>query len=144
MILTIGTADNLASDGAQLDYYQSVIDKMGRKKIDAFARLFVVPQGGHGLSGRSYRLNGEGQPVPSKNIPGPNPDDNIDLLLSWVEKKQAPAKTLVIGEKGKIGTDTNVNGYLLCSYPNYPKYKGGDVNMASSYQSTAPDLKSLK
>lgn len=144
MILTIGTADNLASDGAQLDYYQSVIDKMGQKKTDEFARMFVVPQGGHGLAGRSYRMNGEGQPVASKNIPAPNGDDNIDLLTSWVEKKQAPAKTLVIDEKGKIGTNTNVKGYLLCSYPNYPKYNGGDVNMASSYSSAAPDLKGLK
>jgi feruloyl esterase len=144
MILTIGTADNLASNGAQLDYYQSIIDKMGRKKVDDFARLFVVPQGGHGLSGRSYRLNGEGQPVASKTIPGPNGDDNIDLLTSWVEKKQAPAKTLVIDEKGRIGNNTNVKGYLLCSYPNYPKYNGGDLNMASSYSSAVPDLKSLK
>jgi len=144
MILTIGTADNLASDGAQLDYYQSVIDKMGQKKTDDFARMFVVPQGGHGLAGRSYRMNGEGQPVASKNIPAPNGDDNIDLLTSWVEKKQAPAKTLVIDEKGKIGTNTNVKGYLLCSYPNYPKYNSGDVNMASSYSSAAPDLKGLK
>ena len=30
MIVTIGTNDTLASPGAQLDYYQSVIDKMGR------------------------------------------------------------------------------------------------------------------
>ena len=31
MIVTIGTNDTLASPGAQLDYYQAVIDKMGRK-----------------------------------------------------------------------------------------------------------------
>ena len=30
LIVTIGTNDTLASPGAQLDYYQSVIDKMGR------------------------------------------------------------------------------------------------------------------
>ena len=30
MIVTIGTNDTLASPGAQLDYYQSVLDKMGR------------------------------------------------------------------------------------------------------------------
>jgi feruloyl esterase len=80
--------DNLASDGAQLDYYQSLIDKMGRKKIDEFARLFVVPQGGHGLSGKGYAVNGEGKPVEVRNIPGPNGNDNIDLLITWVEKKQ--------------------------------------------------------
>ena len=30
MIVTIGTNDTLASPGAQLDYYQSVLDAMGR------------------------------------------------------------------------------------------------------------------
>lgn len=144
IIISMGAMDNLASDGAQLDYYQSLIDKMGRKKIDGFARLFVVPQGGHGLSGKSYRVNGEGNPVASKNIPRPSQDDNIDLLISWVEKKQAPPKTLVVDEKGKIGTNTSVKGYLLCSYPNYPRYNGGPADMVSSYTSAAPDLKSLK
>ena len=31
MIVTIGTNDTLASPGAQLDYYQAVLDKMGRR-----------------------------------------------------------------------------------------------------------------
>ena len=144
MIITSGLMDNLASDGSQLDYYQSVIDKMGRAKVDEFARLFVVPHGGHGLSGKGYAVNGEGKPVTPKNIAGPNGDDNIDLLTSWVEKKQAPAKTLVIDEKGKIGTDKNVKGYLLCSYPEYPQYVNGPVENASSFINKMPDLKSLK
>lgn len=144
MIVTIGLMDNLASNGAQLDYYQSLLDKMGRNKVDEFARLFVVPHGGHGLSGKGYAVNGEGKPVTPKNIPGPNGDDNLDLLVSWVEKKQAPAKTLVVDEKGRIGTDTKAKGYLLCSYPNYPKYTSGAVEDASSYVSAAPDLKSIK
>ena len=144
MIITSGLMDNLASDGSQLDYYQSVIDKMGRNKVDEFARLFVVPHGGHGLSGKGYAVNGEGKPVTPKTIAGPNGDDNLDLLVSWVEKKQAPAKTLVVDEKGRIGTDTKAKGYLLCSYPNYPKYVSGAVEDASSYVSAAPDLKSIK
>ena len=45
MIVAIGTNDTLASPGAQLDYYQSVLDKMGRRKVDAFARLFVAAAG---------------------------------------------------------------------------------------------------
>ncbi|MFD0751839.1 tannase/feruloyl esterase family alpha/beta hydrolase [Mucilaginibacter calamicampi] len=144
MIITSGLMDNLASDGAQLDYYQSVIDKMGRAKVDEFARLFVVPHGGHGLSGKGYAVNGEGKPVTPKAIAGPNGDDNLDLLVLWVEKKQAPAKTLVVDGKGRIGTDTKVKGYLLCSYPNYPKYTSGAVEDASSYVSTTADLKLLK
>ena len=54
LIVAIGTNDTLASPGAQLDYYQSVIKKMGRKKVDKFARFFVLPQTGHGLSGTNY------------------------------------------------------------------------------------------
>ena len=33
MIVTIGTNDTLASPGAQLGYFQSVIERMGREKV---------------------------------------------------------------------------------------------------------------
>ncbi|HLN20551.1 MAG TPA: tannase/feruloyl esterase family alpha/beta hydrolase [Bacteroidales bacterium] len=143
IIITVGTNDNIASSGAQLDYYQSLINKMGVKKLDKFARLFVVPQAGHGLSGRSYTINGEGQTVAAKPIPSPNSDDKTDLLINWVEKNQAPPKTLVVDEKGRIGTIAEVTGYLLCSYPNYPSYTGGPVEKASSYVSALPAKKKM-
>ena len=62
MIVTIGTNDTLASPGAQLDYYQSVIDKMGRPTVDGSRGFFVIPQAGHGLSGTSYATDGDGKP----------------------------------------------------------------------------------
>jgi hypothetical protein len=135
MIVTIGTMDNIASPGAQLDYYQSVLDKMGRKTLDKFARLFVVPQAGHGNSGKSYKVNGKGEPVEARTIPFPNGDDNMNMLMNWVENNQAPAKTLVIDPNGKISEKQEVTGYLLCSFPNYPKYVSGPANQASSYVS---------
>ncbi len=55
MIVAIGTNDTLASPASQLDYYQSVLDKMGRSKVDGFARFYVLPQTGHGLSRRELR-----------------------------------------------------------------------------------------
>jgi pimeloyl-ACP methyl ester carboxylesterase len=128
MIVTIGTNDTLASPGAQLDYFQSVIDKMGQDQVDAFARFFVLPQTGHGLSGASYSVNGDGQTIPVTQIP--SRFDKMGLLRAWVEKNEAPAKTLVV---------TSGNRSLpLCSYPEYPKYIGGPVESASSYASTAP------
>jgi hypothetical protein len=135
MIVTIGTMDNIASPGAQLDYYQSVLDKMGRKTVDQFARLFVVPQGGHASPGRSYKVNGKGEPVEARTVPFPNGDDNMNMLTNWVENNQAPAKTLVIDPKGKIGEKQEGAGYLLCSYPNYPKFVSGPADQASSYVS---------
>ena len=128
MIVTIGTNDTLASPGAQLDYFQSVIDRMGQDQVDAFARFFVIPQTGHGLSGTSYSINGDGQTIPVTPIPSQY--DRMGVLMAWVEKNQAPAKTLVL---------TSGNRSLpLCSYPNYPKYVGGPVESASSYVSAAP------
>jgi len=128
MIVIVGTNDTLASPGAQLDYFQSVIDKMGQDQVDAFARFFVIPQTGHGLTGVSYSINGDGQALPVTQIP--SQFDKMGMLMAWVEKNQAPAKTPVV---------TSGNRSLpLCSYPNYPRYVGGSVESASSYVSAAP------
>jgi hypothetical protein len=128
MIVTIGTNDTLASPGAQLDYYQTVIDKMGQDQVDAFARLFVIPQGGHGLSGSSHTVNGAGQTIPA--TPVPNQFDKRGLIESWVEKNEVPGKTLVVTAGGR--------SLPLCSYPNYPKYVSGPPESADSYTSAAP------
>ena len=123
MIVTIGTDDTLASPGAQLDYYQSVIDKMGQTAVDSFARFLVIPQAGHGLSGRSYTTDGEGKAVTAQAIP--NSYDRFAVLLDWVERGVVPGKSLTVraGERTKP----------LCSYPAFPRYKGGPPESADSY-----------
>jgi hypothetical protein len=105
-----------------------VIDKMGQDQVDAFARFFVLPQTGHGLTGSSYNVNGAEKTVPVTPIPSQL--DKMGALRAWVEQNQVPAKTLVV---------TSGNRSLpLCSYPNYPKYVGGPVESATSYVSSAP------
>jgi len=137
IIIIIGTMDFVASPGAQLDYYKSLIDKMGQKKVDQFARLYVVPQAGHGLSGKSYKENGEGVTVGTRNIPAPNMNDQTDIMITWVEENRAPVKTLVVDEQGHLGEKITGKGYLLCSFPNFPRYKGGPADQVSSYVSAA-------
>lgn len=128
LIVAIGTNDTLASPGAQLDYYQSVVKKMGRKKVDAFARLYVLPQAGHGLSGTNYSVDGEGKSIPTAPIP--SAFSRFNLLVDWVEKKTAPPMSV---------TATSGNRSLpMCSYPAYPKYVSGPVDKAESYKCTAP------
>ena len=122
LIVAIGTNDTLASPGAQLDYYQSVIKKMGRKKVDAFARFFVLPQTGHGLSGTNYSVDGEGKSIPTAPIP--STFSRLNLLVDWVEKKTAPPMSVTV---------TGGNRSLpMCSYPTYPKYVSGPVDKADS------------
>jgi hypothetical protein len=124
MIVTIGTNDTLASPGAQLDYFQSVLDRMGRASVDRFARFFVMPQTGHGLSGTNHSVAGDGRTIPAGPIP--NRYDQLGMLFDWVENSLTPAMavTVAAGEKS----------LPLCSYPTYPRYRGGDPTSASSYE----------
>jgi hypothetical protein len=123
LIVAIGTNDTLASPGAQLDYYQSVIDRMGQAKVDAFARLFVIPQVGHGLRGTTYPINGKGEPIAA--APVPSAFDRVGLLMDWVEKGVAPGKSITV-----TAGDSSLP---LCSYPAYPRYVGGSPSAAASY-----------
>ena len=58
--------------------------------------------------------------------------------MAWVEKNEAPAKTLVVDPQGKISTKQEGAGYLMCSYPEYAKYLSGPADQASSYVSEKP------
>jgi feruloyl esterase len=127
MIVTIGTNDTLASPGAQLDYYRAVVDRMGAAAVEGFARLFVMPQAGHGLSGMSYSVDGDGKPVQSAPIP--NAFDRLTLLTDWVEQNQAPGTSIVV----RAGS----RSLPLCSYAAYPRYVAGDASAAGSYACAA-------
>src|SRR4029453_8362158 len=114
MIVTIGTDDTLASPGAQLDYYQSLIDKMGQDKLASFARLFVIPQVGHGLSGRNAATAGDGKAIDA--LPIPNTFDRARLLFDWVERKTPPGSVIVTAGERSLP---------LCQYPLFPRYFSG-------------------
>jgi hypothetical protein len=123
MLVVIGTNDTLASPGSQLDYYQSVIDKMTQAKVDSFARFWVLPQTGHGLSGANYTTDGDGKTIPSAPIP--NTWDRVSVLVDWVENAVAPSKSITVTAGDK--------SLPMCSYPAYPKYTGGATSAAAAY-----------
>jgi pimeloyl-ACP methyl ester carboxylesterase len=129
LLVTVGTDDTTASSGEQLRFYQTVLDKMGQKTVDSFARLYVIPQGGHGLSGRAAPINGDGKVV-TETLQVANSADRFAMLQNWVEKGVAPGRSEVVS----AGTRT----MPMCSYPEYPRYNGGDINQASSYACTGP------
>jgi len=123
MIVTIGTNDTLASPGAQLDYYQAVIDRMGRRAVDAFARFFVIPQANHGLAAATADVDGNGKPLARTALPSAY--ERFAVLVDWVERRTAPNTSLTV-----TGGDRSMP---LCSYPSYPKYIGGPTSIAASY-----------
>jgi hypothetical protein len=123
MIVVVGTNDTLASPGAQLDYFQSVIDKLGQKRVDDFARFFVLPQANHGLQGQSSTVDGNGKTIDARQIP--TTYDRVGLLVDWVENNKAPGKNVTVTSGDR--------SLPMCSYPAYPKYVGGPESEASSY-----------
>ena len=128
LVVIVGTDDTIAPSGEQQNYYQSVIDKMGRNKVDAFARLYVLPQTGHGLTGRSAAVDGDGKAITPTEIP--SRVDRFSLLTQWVEQGKAPA--MAVDVSGQNATRP------MCSYPQYPQYHSGDVSVAASYTCTQP------
>jgi feruloyl esterase len=124
MIVTIGTDDTLASPGAQLDYYESVLGTMGRRRVDEFARFFVIPQANHGLAARSADVDGAGKPVERRSLP--TSYERFALLVDWVERRTAPGKSLTLTGDGRT--------WPLCSYPQFPKYVGGPAPARAAFR----------
>ena len=120
----VGTYDSLASPGSQLDYYQSVLDRMGPDRAREFARFYVIPSTGHGLTGSNFQVNGLGQSIPVRQIPSGGVP-RFDLLIDWVENGVAPPDDLVLTAGGR--------SMPLCEYPTYAHYDGGDPDSAASY-----------
>jgi hypothetical protein len=128
LIVIVGTDDTTASSGEQLNFYQSVLDYMGRDSVDDFARFYVLPQTGHGLTGRSAPIGGDGERIESAAIP--SSIDRLALLRNWVENGVAP---------GMSETVTGASGSLpMCSYPTYPHYESGDPARAVAYRCAMP------
>lgn len=128
MIVAVGTDDTIAPSGEQLNYYQSILDTMGRATVDSFARLYVLPQTGHGLSGRAAPIDGDGNATDGAAIP--NSFDRFALLQNWVENGVAPGKREVLsGNSGSLP---------VCSFPQYPHFDGNDASDAASYTCESP------
>jgi feruloyl esterase len=123
LIVVVGTDDTLASPGAQIAYYQSVIEKMGQAKVDEFARFWVLPQTNHGLMGRSYSVDGDGKTIAPQPIP--NVYDRFGIITDWVENNKAPGKSVKVS--------AGESRLPMCSFPAYPKYVNGPVGDAGSY-----------
>jgi pimeloyl-ACP methyl ester carboxylesterase len=133
LIAIVGTDDTIAASGEQLHFYQTVIDAMGRDAVANFARLYVLPQTGHGLTGRAAAINGLGAAVEAFNLP--NQVDRFALLTNWVEQGIAPAHAVTVSSEDRA--------WPMCAFPAYPHYTGGDPGASTSYACTTPDLSGL-
>jgi feruloyl esterase len=125
LILSHGWSDPLLSPMGTVDYYNSVVTKMGRKGAEGFSRLYMVPGMQHCYGG-----------------PGPNTFGGAmtAALERWVEDGVAPGA--IIATKYKTDGDP-ASGVLrtrpLCPYPQVARYKGtGSTDEAANFTCKAP------
>ena len=110
-----------------INYYESVIKRMGRRDADSFVRLYMAP-------GVQHCGGGPG-PDSFGNVGGPgDPEHDMNAaLVHWVDKGEAPS--VIIASK-YVGGDHQhaVMTRPLCPYPQSARYKGsGDTNDAANF-----------
>ena len=121
LILYHGWNDTAISPGNTINYYNSVLSKMGSKQ-DNWIRLFMIPGMGHCRGGV-----------------GPDQVNYMGALERWRESGTAPDQIEALHVK-----DNRVDmARPLCPYPQVAQYKGvGSTNDAANFtcraaQSTA-------
>jgi Tannase and feruloyl esterase len=113
LILLHGNADELVSHRSTNEYYQRVRAKVG-PSTRGFMRYYLVPGANHANFGApAYAATW----------------DSLTALERWVEGGQSPTNPIV--------TDAAHNRTRpLCEYPDWPRYRAGDPNNASSFACT--------
>ena len=130
LILYHGWSDAAIPALNMIDYYTSVVSKMGAKKSGSFTRLFMVPGMQH--CGGGSGPNSFGQ----FGVPHGDPQYDIDAALErWVEQGVAPEE--IIATKYKNDSDPKagiVRTRPLCAYPLVAHYNGsGSTDDAANF-----------
>ena len=118
LLLYHGWRDQNFSAQSTIDYYRSVLGRMGSAQASEWVRLFLAPGMGHCGGGE-----------------GPNAFDAIAALEQWVEQGTAPAAI-----SASHSTDGKVDRTRpLCPYPQVAKYRGtGSIDEAVNFSCISP------
>ncbi len=112
LILAHGMADGIFAPQDTIDYFEAVKRKHGAR-AESFLRLYLVPGMAHCGGG-----------------PATDSFDALGAAVRWVEKGEAPDALLA-----KANPSSMFKGRTrpLCAFPKQATYKGGDVELATSF-----------
>ena len=112
-----------------VNYYDSVVGKMGQKNADSFVRLYMVPGMQHCGGGPGASSFGE-----VGFLIYDDPAHSVQASLEqWVEKGAAPG-TIIASKYEGFDRKHAVMTRPLCLYPEVAKYKGsGDTKDAANF-----------
>jgi feruloyl esterase len=129
LIVYHGWNDPAISALNTVNYYDAMTKSMGKKDVDSFVRLYMVPgmqhcEGGPGPD--SFGQVGE--------LEFENSSHSVDAALEeWVEKGTSPGSIVASKYEGNDRAHAKMTR-PLCAYPQAAKYKGsGDTNDAGNF-----------
>ena len=129
LILYHGWNDPAITALNTINYYDSVVRKMGLKNVDFFVRLYMAPGVQH--CGGGPGPDSFGAVVDPANT---DPQHSLDAALEqWVEKGTPPSMIIASKFEGQNRTHAKMTR-PLCPYPQAAKYTGsGDTNDAGNF-----------
>jgi feruloyl esterase len=131
LIIYHGWSDPALAPLATINYYQSVLAKMGQKQAADFLRLYMVPGMQHCSGGPGPDSFGAASADPKDD-----PKHSMSAALEgWVEKGVVPAS--IVATKHAAGSAVRTRP--LCPYPQVARYSGsGSTDEAGNFKCTAP------
>ena len=129
LILYHGWSDAALPPANTINYYRSVIAKLGRRDTDTFVRLFMAPGMQH--CGGGPGPNTFGAPAGTQS----DPEHDISLALErWVETGVAPDKIIAVKRQNQDPMSPVIRTRPLCPFPQVAKYKGtGSTDDAANF-----------
>ena len=115
LIISVHMADYAQSPYAAIDYYKSVVARMGQSSADEFLRMYVTPGADH------------------MGIGAPSAVDMTTVLSEWVERGTAPGDLVQTTHELKPPFVIQASR-PMCRYPAYPRYRGGDATQFTSFE----------
>lgn len=118
LLMYHGWADQNIPPVGSIDYYDQVVDTLGKRRTEEGVRLYMVPGMGHCAGGH-----------------GPNEFDMLSVLEQWREDGKAPGAVLATQrENGRV-----VRTRPLCPHPQVARYDGpGSIDEAENFTCAVP------
>ncbi|HKQ75366.1 MAG TPA: tannase/feruloyl esterase family alpha/beta hydrolase, partial [Blastocatellia bacterium] len=113
-----------------INYFQSVVAKLGQRQANSFMRLYMAP-------GMQHCAGGPGPDNFGQMVTPAQSDPQHDLTLAlerWVEQGVAPDKVIATKRQGATPQSPVLRTRPLCPYPQVARYKGsGSADDAANF-----------
>ncbi len=133
LILYHGWSDAALPPVNTINYFQSVVSKMGQRDAGSFIRLFMVP-------GMQHCGGGPGPNSFGAVVTGGQSDAQHDMSIAlerWVEEGAAPDQIIASKRQGIDPKSPITRTRPLCPYPQVARYKGsGNTDDAANFLCT--------